>query len=98
MGLRVFVMSLVCQRKSQVPDLNLTLILFPYAFCVEYSVIVQMYGCCIMKLCGCYSCYVINVLLDAVLGATVESKPSDPETPVQTVLSEEGQQVCTVNP
>ncbi|XP_020356345.1 pre-B-cell leukemia transcription factor-interacting protein 1-like isoform X2 [Oncorhynchus kisutch] len=33
-------------------------------------------------------------LSEEVTGATVESKPSDPETPVQTVLSEEGQQVC----
>ncbi|XP_029587078.1 pre-B-cell leukemia transcription factor-interacting protein 1-like isoform X1 [Salmo trutta] len=31
-------------------------------------------------------------LSEEVAGATVESKPSDPETPIETVLSEEGQQ------
>ncbi|KAK6327257.1 hypothetical protein J4Q44_G00029020 [Coregonus suidteri] len=33
-------------------------------------------------------------LSEEVAGATVESKPSDPETPIETVLSEVGQQVC----
>ncbi|XP_055731836.1 pre-B-cell leukemia transcription factor-interacting protein 1 [Salvelinus fontinalis] len=33
-------------------------------------------------------------LSEEVAGATVETKPSDPETPIETVLSEEGQQVC----
>ncbi|XP_071223282.1 pre-B-cell leukemia transcription factor-interacting protein 1 isoform X1 [Salvelinus alpinus] len=33
-------------------------------------------------------------LSEEVAGATVESKPSEPETPIETVLSEEGQQVC----
>uniref|UniRef100_A0A4W5MTH9 Pre-B-cell leukemia homeobox interacting protein 1a n=1 Tax=Hucho hucho TaxID=62062 RepID=A0A4W5MTH9_9TELE len=33
-------------------------------------------------------------LSEEVAGATVESKPSDPETPIETVLSEEGEQVC----